>query len=84
MKWTVPSPKNIPLLETTPGGEPVSTITLFDFGIDTSGYAEPSPLPPNQVHDGLRTTKGAMRQMDAFLKPDGVSIHPCDGPCDPD
>lgn len=83
-KQTVPAPAKIPLLETTPGNEPITTITLFDYGIDTSGYAEPLPLPPNKVHDTLRTNPAAMRQMDAFLKPDGVSIQPCDGPCDPE
>jgi hypothetical protein len=84
VRQTVPAPKPIALLPTTPGGEAGSAITLFDFGIDTSGYAQPLPLTPNQVHDGLRTTKGALAQMAAFLKPDGVAIQPCDGPCDPD
>jgi hypothetical protein len=84
VKQTVPSPKPIAGLDTTPGGEPGSALTLFDFGVDTSGYAQPYPLPANQVHDGLRTTKSALVQMAALLKPDGVVIHPCDGPCDPE
>jgi hypothetical protein len=84
VKQTVPAPKPIALLETTPGNEPVSAITLFDFGIDLTGYQDPSPLAPNQVHEGVRRTKSAIKQMDALLKPGGVVIHPCDGPCDPE
>jgi hypothetical protein len=78
----VPAPRKIFGLEETTGGQPGSTITLFDYGIDTSSD-EPQPLSPNVVHEAVRVEEAAIRQMDAFLRPDGVAVHPCDGPCDP-
>ena len=61
-----------------------SALTVFDFGIDTAGYADPTPLPQNEVHEALRINGAALRQMDAFLRPGGTVLHPCDGPCDPE
>jgi len=56
--------------------------TLFDYGIDTSGYRNPAPLADNRVHGSVRADPQAMAQMDAFLKPDGVVIQPCNNqPC---
>lgn len=84
VKQTTPAPLDVFGLEPTPGGEPVSGLTVFDYGIDTRGSALPAPLPQNEVHEGLRVNAAAIRQMDAFLRPGGVVVHPCDGPCDPE
>jgi hypothetical protein len=81
---TMPAPFAIPGLSPFSPGETRSAITVFDYGIDTSGYARPSPLNPNHVHDGLRRNPAAIAQMDAFLRPGGEVIHPCEGPCDPE
>ena len=83
IKQTLPAPANVFGLE--PAVDPTaSALTLFDFGIDTSGYARPSPLPQNGVHEGVRVNAAALRQMDAFLRPGGAVIHPCEGACDPE
>jgi hypothetical protein len=52
----------------------------FDFGVDTSAAAVADFPDDNGVHEGLRRTEAALRQVDAFLN-DGVIIAPCDGPC---
>ncbi len=57
---------------------------MFDFHVDTSGYAEGKPITPNVVHGGVRINAAALRQMEAFMKPNGVITHTCDGPCDPE
>ena len=83
VKQTMPAPANVFGLEpATDPGE--SALTMFDFGIDTKGSADPSPLAQNEVHEGLRIKAAALRQMDEFLRPGGTIIHPCDGPCDPE
>lgn len=83
VKQTMPAPQNVFGLE--PASDPgESAITVFDFGIDTTAYAIPSPLPQNGVHEGVRVNGAALRQMDEFLRPGGTIVHPCDGPCDPE
>ena len=83
VKQTMPAPQDVFGLE--PATDPTaSALTLFDFGIDTKGYADPSPLPENEVHEGVRVNAAALRQMDEFLRPGGTIIQPCDGPCDPE
>lgn len=81
-KQIVPAPRRIFGLEETPGGEPGATITLFDYGLEVPTDA-PLPQNPNPLHDTLRSNEAALRQMEAFLRPDGLPIHACDGPCDP-
>lgn len=81
VKQTMPSAQKIALLDETAGGGADSTITVYDFGIDQSGATDPAPLPPNPVHDGLRSDPSALKQMKALLQPGGVAIQPCDGPC---
>ena len=78
-----PSPKRVPGLVEGGGGPGVNALTVFDYGVDTSSAA-PRPTGPNPVHDSLRLNERALRQMDAFLAPDGVMVQPCDGPCDPE
>jgi hypothetical protein len=81
-KQMMPAPKKIFGLEETTGGQPGSTITLFDYHLEDPNDF-PLPQNPNNLHDTLRTNDAALRQMDAFLKPDGVGMHTCEGPCDP-
>lgn len=57
-----------------------SAITLFDFGLGANS-ADPVPNPTNKVHDYLRKSDEAVRQLDAFLSVEGKVIHPCAGPC---
>ncbi len=62
-----------------------SGLTLYDFGVDLSRYDPATPrAPANPVHDEVRRNAAAIRQLDAFFRPDGAVIAPCDGPCDPD
>lgn len=83
VRQTLPAPRRVFGLE--PATDPTeSALTLFDFGIDTSGTRDPAPLELNDVHEGVRVNAAALRQMDEFLRPDGVIRHPCDGPCDPE
>lgn len=84
VKQTMPAPKSIFGLEPTTDPTNESALTLFDFHIDTSGYATPSPLGQNDVHEGVRVNPAAIREMDGFLRPNGAIAHPCDGPCDPE
>ncbi len=58
-----------------------SALTVWDFGIDPGVYREPVAPDANAVHEGVRRDPKAIAQMDAFLKPDGVVIDPCQGPC---
>jgi hypothetical protein len=81
-KQMMPAPQKIFGLEETTGGASGSTITLFDYHLENPNDF-PLPQSPNMLHDVLRTNEAALKQMDAFLKPDGVAVHPCDGPCDP-
>jgi hypothetical protein len=84
VKQILPTPRPIPLLDTTMGGDDGPALELFDFGIDTSPSAMPYPLAPNGVHEGVRVDTPALRQMDLFLRPGGIIQHTCDGPCDPE
>jgi hypothetical protein len=81
-KQMIPAPQKIFGLEETTGNAPGSTITLFDYGLENPNDF-PLPQSPNPLHDILRTNEAALKQMDAFLKPNGVAIHACEGPCDP-
>lgn len=74
--------------EPSAGGIPVlgarearSALTIFDFGIDISAESRPAPLAENRVHLNLRIAPPALKQMDAFLRPGGLVIHPCSGQC---
>ena len=61
-----------------------SAMTLFDYHIDTKGSALGQPLEPNPVHSSMRLNPKTLAQMEAFVKPGGVVVHPCDGACDPE
>ncbi len=44
----------------------------------------PSLAKEESAHLIVRTLDSNIRQIEAFLKPDGQVVHTCDGPCDPD
>ncbi len=61
-----------------------SSLTVFDYHVDTTGYAEGKPISPNLVHDTVRLNPAAQRQIAGFLVPGGTIAHTCDGTCDPE
>jgi hypothetical protein len=61
-----------------------SSLTVFDYHVDTTGYAEGHPISPNLVHDTVRLNPAALRQLAGFLAPGGTIKHTCDGACDPE
>ena len=57
----------------------------FDFGIDPlPGIEARPPEEENEVHNRLNSLDAAQRQVDRFLRPDGLVEQTCDGPCDPE
>ncbi len=79
-----PNDYPVPLLPEQPA--PVaSAMTLWDFGVDLAalyGQAEPQATNSTPVHEGVRLQPSALAQMDAFFRPGGEVIDPCDGgPC---
>ena len=80
----MPAPVSVFGLAPVAEADAPSSLTLFDFHVDTSGYSDGKPISPNDVHEGVRRNAAALKQMEAFLKPGGVIIHACDGPCDPE
>jgi hypothetical protein len=65
-----------------------SAMTLFHFPDVDDGFrqvAEPTSQG-NKVHEAIRRLESAKQQIDAFLRPgdESQTIHPCDGPCDPE
>jgi hypothetical protein len=42
------------------------------------------PGPDTPTHNGVRAIDSVLSQLDAFLRPDGMVIDACTGPCDPD
>ncbi len=83
LKQTVPAPLRVFGLEEHVSGTAESALTVFDYAIDTSTTIDPYPLSPNEVHEAVRVNAKAIEQMDAFLRPNGIIVHPCDGACDP-
>lgn len=70
-------------LPTVTSPVPGSALTLFDFGVPLNDSAQAS-LEDNVVHEAVRRTAGSKAQLDAFFRPSGSIIQPCDGGCDPD
>lgn len=79
-----PSPVPVFGLASVTDADAPSSVTLFDYHVDTTGYAEGKPISPNVVHDSVRLNPAALRQMEGFLKPGGTIAHTCDGACDPE
>jgi hypothetical protein len=85
LKLLVPTPEFVWGLSPVTGPYAGSALSLYDFGIDLSVYDKAWPrVPENEAHDGVRQLTPALAQMRAFLRPGGLIIHPCDGPCDPE
>lgn len=80
----IPSPTSVFGLPGVSAAEAPSSLTIFDYGVDTTGYAEGKPISPNLVHDTVRLNPAALRQMVTFLRPGGVITQTCDGACDPE
>jgi hypothetical protein len=78
-----PSPAAVFGLTPVNDADAPSSLTVFDYGVDTTGYAEGKPISPNEVHDTVRLEPAALRQMEGFLRPGGTIAHTCDGACDP-
>jgi hypothetical protein len=81
-----PSPRLIPGLSTAQPSDATSGLLEVDYGLPAPLPGTLSDLPPddNFVH-GTPSGSDLLRlQAEQFLRPDGVIIHPCDGPCDPD
>jgi hypothetical protein len=53
----------------------------FDLGAVPGPLTNESPSIENGVHEAVRRLDAAQRQLDAFLRPDGMVINPCEGPC---
>jgi hypothetical protein len=82
--YTSPSPIDPWGLEAVTTPHQGSALTIFDTGQDPSFYAK--AMPPdvdNPVHGDVRKIEAAIEEMDQFLKPTGVVMQGCDGPCDP-
>ncbi|MEA2747078.1 MAG: hypothetical protein QOI41_1221 [Myxococcales bacterium] len=80
----MPAPLSVFGLLPVADADAPSSLTVFDFHVDTAGYVEGKPISPNAVHEGVRVNPAALRQMEAFMKPGGAIVHTCDGPCDPE
>ncbi len=80
----MPAPVSVFGLARVADADAPSSLTVFDLHVDTTGYAEGKPISPNIVHEGVRVNPAALRQIGAFMKPGGVIVHACDGPCDPE
>lgn len=74
-----------PLMSSVGGSDAESAFAVYDFGVDPFPSVTPAPADAgNQVHGALRGLTASMRQLDAFLRPDGRVGHFCDGVCDPE
>lgn len=81
-RQTVPTTFRTSLLDIAESDGRGSGLTAFDYGVRaTPAGSRPAP---NDVHARLLTNDAALRQIDAFLQPDGRLIQPCDGACDPE
>jgi hypothetical protein len=80
----MPAPVSVFGLAPVADADAPSSLTVFDLHVDTTGYAEGKPISPNIVHEGVRVNPAALRQIGAFMRPGGVIVHACDGPCDPE
>lgn len=56
-----------------------SGLTLFDYGVDLSGYNKVGAQADNPVHTSVRQDPNALKQMTEFYE--GKLVHPCSGPC---
>ncbi len=60
-----------------------SAALYFDCGVPAPPDTNQAPAD-NSAHGCVRQLSSAQAQIDAFFRPDGEVIFPCDGACDPD
>ena len=82
-----PSVRKVPGLKDVTGPYNGSAQIDFDFMLPVEkrhGVEATIPSEDNKVHGNLRKLEVVSKQIDAFLKPNGVVQSFCDGPCDPE
>ena len=83
-------PLLVPSVVTPYGLTPVmgssdSGLTVYQLpGVAAIPPGTHDPGPDTPTHNGVRALPRALDQLDAFFAPDGLVVHACDGPCDPD
>src|SRR5690606_17769647 len=63
----------------TPTAE--SAYVVYDYGVDPLPTGPVAPAAPTGVHEMVRRDPRAQAQIDAFLRPDGIVVDTCGGPC---
>jgi len=58
-----------------------SAFVPYDVGGTPSPLTNTAPADDNGVHEAVRRRDPAQLQVDAFLRPDGMVLNFCDGPC---
>jgi hypothetical protein len=79
-----PAPR--PVFGLTPATAPYdgSALQEFDFGIAAPDLIGQPNTEINKVHEAVRRLQASIAQIDAFLRPDGKIVAPCDSVCDPE
>ena len=54
---------------------------IYDVNGTVPPLTNTPPETENGVHEAVRRLDAARRQIDAFLRPDGLVENFCDGPC---
>lgn len=60
-----------------------SAYIAYDYGVEPLPVGPVAPAAPTGVHEMVRRDPRAQAQIDAFLRPDGLVVDTCGGPCDP-
>jgi hypothetical protein len=58
-----------------------SAFVPYDVGGSPGPLTNSAPADDNGVHEAVRRRDAAQRQIDAFLRPDGLVLNFCEGPC---
>lgn len=83
----LPVPRSIPLIDTIEGPVDGSAMVEIDYGVDPlpDYYALiPPAAEATGVHEAVRRNPRVLEQIDLFLRPGGLIVHTCDGPCNPE
>lgn len=81
VRLLTPSPRSVSGLAPVEAPWEGSALLEFDFGVEPSTEAADFPSSDNPVHEAVRRTPESVQHVDAFLRPEGVITHPCDGVC---